>query len=430
MPSTRAEVETWLHSWNSYFATESNGADSESLAWHTSDFNEDSIARVVRKIKASMIIWLVESGASIAETDSEGRTALDIVLNTGFAEDLEVIDDYCLRRLSRALLALGAIETNRNGQAVLEIALMRGHRVTVKAILKGDGTTSKLSYNDQKFLSTFMHQKTEAQNDPTLESEKQYQPQSPVVALHTSYILRFFLKRYSKPLRYDESTYVKLSTLIVDFAEYWVKSGDSAKSSEERRHGGQHHVQSSGNKAEVSVPIMEGKLRKVAIYVLSPSDLQWEGHTWASIDDSRSASRHLGDADLSILSCIIKRPRRSVPKMTKASILEMIRRAEDSAGASLLDQARQGLRQGDTVMVPWKSFELDDCGRRWEQTWELPFDMGGRVELGLQGITKWQQWLLSLSPRDTITLRPTQDFFANDVALYGGFGLEIYCACV
>jgi hypothetical protein len=81
-------------------------------------------------------------------------------------------------------------------------------------------------------------------------------------------------------------------------------------------------------------------------------------------------------------------------------------------------------------MVPWKSFELDDCGRRWEQTWELPFDMGGRVELGLQGITKWQQWLLSLSPRDTITLRPTQDFFANDVALYGGFGLEIYCACV
>jgi hypothetical protein len=133
MPSTRAEVETWMLSWNSYFATESNGIDAESLGCHASELNEDNIARVVRKIKASIIVWLVESGASIKATDGEGRTALDIVLHTGFAENLKVIDDYCLRRISKVLLALGSMEANPKGPAALEIVLMRGHWVTVKA---------------------------------------------------------------------------------------------------------------------------------------------------------------------------------------------------------------------------------------------------------------------------------------------------------
>jgi hypothetical protein len=108
--------------------------------------NEDNIARVVRNIKAFMVIWLVESGASIEETDSEGKTALDIVLKTRFAEDLEVIDGCCLRRISKALVALGAVEVNPKGPAALEVALLRGHvetfreRSTLFVYLHGEGT--------------------------------------------------------------------------------------------------------------------------------------------------------------------------------------------------------------------------------------------------------------------------------------------------
>jgi hypothetical protein len=429
MPSTRAEIETWLHSWNSYFAGESNGADSESLACHTSEFNEDNIARAVRKIKASMIIWLVEGGASIVETDSEGRNALDIVLNTGFAEDLEVMDDYCLRRLSRALVALGALEASHKGAAALDVALMRGHWVTVKAILKGDAATSKLLDSDQQFLSTFMHQKSESQKDSTLRSRWQYQPKSPVVALHTSFILQFCLKRYSKPLRFDESIYVKISTLIIDFAEYWVKSGDSAKSSAERSPAAPSQSSGNLNKVEASVPILEGKLRKVVIYVLSPSDLQSEGHGWASFDEARSALRYFKD----IISYILSRKAHSAAKIPPAPILEMVRQTQESAAISLLDQVRQGLGQVDTVTIPSDSFEMEGFGtprRRWEQTWQLPTDISDKVQVELNGITKLEQWLLSISPGDTVTLRPTRNFFINDVTLYGGFGLEVYCACV
>lgn len=93
-----------------------------------------------------MVIWLVESGASIEETDSEGKTALDIVLKTRFAEDLEVIDGCCLRRISKALVALGAVEVNPKGPAALEVALLRGHvetfreRSTLFVYLHGEGT--------------------------------------------------------------------------------------------------------------------------------------------------------------------------------------------------------------------------------------------------------------------------------------------------
>jgi hypothetical protein len=123
MPSNRAEVETWLKSWNEYFAaiydrdcqdvvalvdsgvltqdddycppsgstkkppnfdgdstisldSSSGTIDSEddSIAIigsdsERSDFDEDEISDLVRKIKATMIIWLAKGGASPLEKD-------------------------------------------------------------------------------------------------------------------------------------------------------------------------------------------------------------------------------------------------------------------------------------------------------------------------------------------------------------------------
>jgi len=120
----------------------------------------------------------------------------------------------------------------------------------------------------------------------------------------------------------------------------------------------------------------------------------------------------------------IKESRRQLPE---AAILEMIRRPEDSAEATLRDWIRQASGHGETVMVPTKKFQLSDYGRRWEQTWCLPSNNRSVTSVGSEEITKW---LSSLSAKDIIILRPTQDFFAHDVALYGGFGLKIYCAWI
>ncbi|PMD63001.1 ankyrin [Hyaloscypha bicolor E] len=450
MPSTRAEVETWLHSWNSYFATESIGSDTESLACHASELNEDNIARVVRKIKAFMVIWLVESGASIEETDSEGKTALDIVLKTGFAEDLEVIDGYCLRRISKALVALGAVEVNPKGPTALEVALLRGHWVTVKSILQGDAAASKLSENDRRFLSTSMEKEPKTQKDSTSAYEEQYQPRSPKVALHTSFILRFCLKKYSRPSRYHESIYVKLSTLIVDFAECWVKTSDLVTSFREaRRRDTLFRSSVPRDRVEVSVPIADGELRKVSIYVFSSSyrsDSDSFGMSYYTSSIVVGPSSNRSRYTPKIYYSWPTNPnslRRSTPDIPAAPILDMVRQPVDTGGVSLIDQAKEGLglAQEEAIMVPSESFEVRDTNpfsvnpfsddlfsdKCWVQTWYLPVSMRDRASLGPQGILNW---LTSISPRDSIRLRPTQDFFAHDVALYGGFGIEIYCAWI
>ena len=445
MPSTRAEVETWSHSWNSYFAIESIGSDTEPLAWHASELNEDNIARVVRNIKAFMIIWLVESGASIEETDSAGKTALEIVLNTGFAEDLENIDGHCLRSISKALVALGAMEVNPKGPAALEVALLRGHWVTVKSILQSDAATSKLSENDRRFLTASMEKGPKTQKDSTSGYEEQHQPRSPKVALHTSFILRFCLKKYSRQSWYHESIYVKLSTLIVDFAEYWVKTSDLVTSFREV-HRRNTLIRSSVPRdiVEVSVPIAEGELRKVSIFVFSS--------TYGSDSDYSSTDRRACSNRKLIPGFWPSEPssgfhsrtfnpnsfRRSTPDIPAAPILDMVRQPVDTVGVSLIDQVSEGLglAQEETIMIPSELFEVRDTSpfsanhfsdKCWVQTWCLPVSMTDRASLGPQGILKW---LTSISPRDSIRLRPTQDFLAHEVALYGGFGIEIYCAWI
>jgi ankyrin repeat protein len=445
MPSTQAEVETWLHSWNSFFATEPIGSDTESLASHASELSEDNIARVVRKIKAFMIVWLVESGASIRETNSKGKTALEIVLNTGFAEDLEAIDGYCLRRISKALAVLGAMEVNPKRPAALEVALLRGHWVTVKSILQVDAATSNLSENDRRFLSTSMEKEPKTQEDSTSAYKKQYQPRSPKVALHTSFILRFCLKKCSRPSRYHESIYVKLSTLIIDFAEYWVKTSDLVTSFwEVRRRNTLSRYSAPRDTVEVSVPIADGELRRVSIYVFSSSRSDSDsfdtssyasssGYGQPSSSRSRYAPGKYHNWPLSPNSL-----RGSSPDIPAAPILDMVRQPADTVGVSLIDQVNEGLglAQEETIMIPSELFEVHDTSpfsashfsdKGWVQTWCLPVSMRDRASLGPQGILKW---LTSISPRDSIRLRPTQDFFAHDVALYGGFGIEIYCAWI
>jgi hypothetical protein len=162
------------------------------------------------------------------------------------------------------------MEANPKGPAALEIALMRGHWVTVKAFLKNDAATLNLSENDRRFLSTSMRKETKTEINSTSGYEKQYRPGSPRIALHTSFILRFCLKKYSRPSRYDESIYVKLSTMIVDFAKYWVKTSDSVTTSREvRRRNTLLQPSNPRDTGEVSVTIAEGELRKVSIYVFS-----------------------------------------------------------------------------------------------------------------------------------------------------------------
>jgi NACHT domain len=445
MPSTLAEVENWLQSWSSYFATESNGADSESLTCRTSNFNEDKIARLVRNIKASMIIWLVSRGASIVETDNEGRTALDIVLLTGFAEDMDVIDDYCLKRLSRALTALGAMDADSKGSEALEKSLMRGHWVTVKAILKGDMATSKLSENDRRFISTTLNQ-TEAHKESTPGVKKQYQPQSLAIALHSSFILRFCLKKHSRSSAYDELTYLKLSTLIIDFAEYWVKSSDSVTSSEGIRFGSSlNRPSTSRNTVGVSVPLAGGELRKISIQVFRPgphrrsySCHRRTGNRYANVLHNNGLGGGLSqisgvqnDHDVGTINTNLLRNSTATDHLARRPILEMIRQPAERRLTLVLDHMKQGLgfEQKEAIMVPSNTFALrhpglllDEC---WEQTWRLPVDLHGRADVSPGSVI---EFLLSLSPQDEILLRPTQDFFANDVALYGGFSIEIYCA--
>jgi hypothetical protein len=111
----------------------------------------------------------------------------------------------------------------------------------------------------------------------------------------------------------------------------------------------------------------------------------------------------------------------------------MIRRPADSTGGSLLSQVKQGLgfRQDETIMVPSHAFQLCDFGpfenKSWTQTCYLPVNMRGSPSVEPEGVTKF---LLSTSPHDKILLRPTEDFFAHDVALYGGFGIDIYSAWI
>ena len=453
MPSTRAEVKNWLHSWNNHFAVESNGSDSESLACHASELNEDNVARLVRKIKASMIIWLVESGASICETDSEGRTALDNVLITGFAEDLEVIDDYCLSRLSRALSALGAMESNTGESKALEVALSQGHWVTVKVLLKGDAVSSKLSENDRQFLATTPDPR-EARDDAASEHEEEYQPHSVAAALRSSFIIRFHLKKYSGSSTYDESIYLKLSTLILDFAEFWVRTSDSITTSQEhtfndyKRRGNPRKDKRRGRLRKgsgISVAIPRGELRKITIRVFRSGQQRSWGYTSTAImypfgniergvhgaqfvargeDEYRRLPDYLGGY---ITSKATSRTRR----FATTPILEMIRRPAQHGQPSILTNMKQslGIEQDEAIMVPSDGFKVTarsdfEC---WEQTWRLPIDLGDRATGDSVGI---MQFLLSLSPQDEILLQPTQNFFANDVALYGGFSIDIYSVVV
>lgn len=227
---------------------------------------------------------------------------------------------------------------------------------------------------------------------------------------------------------------------------------------------------------EVSVPIAEGELRKVSIFVFSStygSDSDYSstdrrdpssresfpgfgpsepssGYYTLRIRDlyssrdpsSRESIPGFGRSELS--SGFHSRTfnpnsfRRSTPDIPAAPILDMVRQPVDTVGVSLIDQIKEGLRlaQEETIMVPSESFELRDTNpffanpfsdKCWVQTWCLPVSMRDRASLGPQGILKW---LTSISPRDSIRLRPTRDFFAHDVALYGGFGIEIYCAWI
>jgi hypothetical protein len=67
----------------------------------TPAFDEEVVVGLVREIKATMIVSLVGSGASISQKDSRGKTGLDIVLETGFAESLKIIDAHGLRKISQ-----------------------------------------------------------------------------------------------------------------------------------------------------------------------------------------------------------------------------------------------------------------------------------------------------------------------------------------
>lgn len=59
------------------------------------------------------------------------------------------------------------MEVNPKGPAALEVALLRGHWVTVKSTLQSDAATSKLSENDRRFLTTSMEKGPKTQKDST-----------------------------------------------------------------------------------------------------------------------------------------------------------------------------------------------------------------------------------------------------------------------
>jgi hypothetical protein len=113
-------------------------------------------------------------------------------------------------------------------------------------------------------------------------------------------------------------------------------------------------------------------------------------------------------------------------KLPEILILELVRCPDESAEASLHDWVKQGLGQAEAVMIPSSTFRFSYKDNRWIQSWGLPSSTQ-KGYAGSQGIAKW---LTSLSAKDTIILRPAQSFFANDVALYEGFGLKIYSAWI
>lgn len=457
-PSSRIEIEAWITAWGSLLSE----ADSTLLA---GEINEKNVSMIVQKIKTTMILWLGNRGASVNEKDNLGQIPLDLALKTGFAEYLSITDVLGVDRVSKALLALGYGTSDgdpSNRRLALDEAVVRGHLITVKALLALNTTSSILSTAEKESILSMIKHKESAPHPRTRlkavfsKPQASYQPETSLEVSRTSLILQFCLKRSSCGFRYAESDCDRLVTRVLDFAEYWVRS-TSEIGTEDNANGVGHALNQD---LSARITMNTGQLRKIEIY-LAPS--QFIMHRLTSYhssfpNNSRSKeddgefhakySSHEPKLNLSILS-----PRRSsrVPSSNSQSLwqksnvqraptLEIMRRSNILSENSSSEWLKDVLKDGAKIPVPFEMFQWvkHTFGADHHpllrqhivgmQTWSLPFDPENAASMTDLQRQQIERWLTSFSKGDEIILQPTHEFFAQDIALYSGFALAVYTA--
>lgn len=241
-----------------------------------------------------------------------------------------------------------------------------------------------------------------------------YHPQSPFAVYHTAFLLRRRLKSVSEQL-YRQKSCTGLLELILDFARYWTRSSDEINAIS------QDVLQAPQKQAlEAEITIGEGIIRKIEIIV------------FPGFMCDNAKCRYKGSK---FYSCPVCRRRTSTKPLfsrvqlnqaTSPSILDL----------SFLSKRRPYERRDQTFPVSgdrWVKI-TDHSNPSWMQAWQLSRYHNPNIDWTLEtdklkpqlSDNVVEDLVKSLEKGDRIIVKPTTNFFVQDIALYSGFRFNIY----
>ncbi|KAE8452345.1 hypothetical protein EG329_001045 [Mollisiaceae sp. DMI_Dod_QoI] len=431
-PATHAEITNWLKAWVEQLSSEEFEVGS-TANFSLETMTTQNIALLVQQIKATMLIWLSRAGASIHELDGLKRNALDIVLQTGFAETVTKRDVNETALVSHALTSLGYRLTGSlqfRGQSPLDVALVRDHWTTATAMLR-TGRSSEATKIEEQILAIvngspiMPRQPLEDSLTTVTVPSNHYNPNSPLDALRTSFMLRACLRKYSRSSSLDNDFYTRITGLIVDFSRYWVKSADNIDAREGNTRGAKDVVRvnlGGGQCRMIEFRISRQRVSNM-VYASSRSNYRrYDSYYRIRLNESAiRCSREAAEAAANV-----------PPSLPREALLRATRQPSRSVGNNWLITDREREKE---VQIPSESFVLQpslypSSSRTWVQIWYPDSDSQDKRELDdLQNVGV-RNWIRSLEVNDAIKLEATEHFFAHDIALYSGFGLTVFTAWI
>ena len=410
-PITTSSIQKWAQSWGYVLP------DVSARTWSRAELRS-CLTALIRHVKVTIICNLGQKGVSFDNKDDIGRTCLHLAIEAGYGDNISSSSEHEPDQVIVALLKFGsrADIAHPLGYLPLDLAITHGKWSAVRALSSENAPSTVLTSPEVRQFTSMPAPGSPLQQEAPQSTSKRplwrpsYHPQSPLAVYHTAFLLRQRLKSVSEQL-YLQKSCTGILELILDSARYWTRCSDEVKANS-------HDVfqWSKPQKLTAEITIGEGLIRKIEI-ILTPNRT-FMGPSGFDLTDYR----FYGGYTTPYFSSV------QPNQPTKHSILDV----------SFRSKRHRYETRDQTFPVSgdrWvETTDNDNDNHSWMQAWQLPRYHNPNTEWTSETDKPEPQLsdkvvdklIKSLENGDRIILKPTTNFFVQDIALYSGFRLNIY----